>query len=113
MPSVHGSPGIRQLLPAGLEQRREQLDSRRRVLDSIEVSDVAYLLSSPEGRRVLWRLCEAAGILDETHEFEGNAMRISYDRGRQKSVFRLVEIARTHCVELWQTMIAEHQPKVT
>ena len=74
-----------------------------------ELAAVRWLMDKPDGRRTVWRLLTRAGLPWDASEFEPNAMRVSYERGKAHVVFRLRELALREVPEQWLRMLSENQ----
>lgn len=82
----------------GLRQREEQKERQAR-------EDVAWLLSDPQGRRVMWRLLAAAGLFSET--FTGEPHGTIHAEGRRSVAVGLMVAAQEAAPAGYALMIAE------
>lgn len=73
-----------------------------------------WLMSSERGRRIVCDLLERAGVLFgdamvDDGSFNPNAMTMARDAGRRSVVWRLDQMIRRHCNELWTVMRLERE----
>lgn len=77
-----------------------------------------WLMSSERGRRIVHDLLERAGVLFgdamvDDGGFNPNAMTMARDAGRRSVVWRLDQMIRRHCNELWTVMRLEREKHVS
>lgn len=94
MSNVTGSEAAQK----GLRRRDEQKARQAR-------EDVAWLLSEPQGRRVMWRLLGSAGLFSET--FTGEPHGTIHAEGRRSVAVGLMVAAQEAAPESYALMIAE------
>lgn len=95
--------------PRDVERESAERRDARELDAQQELADVRWLMGTPDGRRTVWRLLARAGVPWDSSEFEPNAMRVSFERGKAHVVFRLRELAMRESPELWLRMLAEHK----
>lgn len=70
----------------------------------IEADDIKWLMSSRQGRRVVWRLLEKAGVYRTS--FTGNSETFFREGQRNLGLFIVAEI-HAHCPESYALMLTE------
>jgi hypothetical protein len=81
------------------EQRKAQLRAEQ------EIEDIKWLVSSKQGRRVVWRLLEKAGVFRTS--FSTNALQMAMSEGnRSYGLFWLNEVMAS-CPDKFVLMINE------
>lgn len=91
-------------------QEQDQEDQRRKALarQEQEVADFKWLMDSKQGRRLMWRLLEKAGVFRTS--FSTNALQMALaEGGRSYGLFWLGEVM-AHCPEKFLMMINESKP---
>lgn len=94
--------------PTDLEgQARSKADdtAKKRVERKNEEADFVWLMSSKQGRRIVWRLLSQAGVFRSS--FTQNAMQTSFNEGFRNYGLRLMEQINTLCPELYSPMSKE------
>lgn len=70
-----------------------------------ERDDLIHVLESPQGRRVIWKLLEAAGVFSVSFTGDNNAT--NFNEGRRSEGLRLFSDVMAFCPELYMTMAKE------
>lgn len=84
------------------EAERQSRDERARV---IRESDIAWLMSGPKGRRIVWGLLGDAGVFHDP--FSTNAIQMAHACGRKSWGLKI--LAMVQASENWLLMIQENQ----
>ena len=90
--------------PTGDEQTREAQERQRAERDA-EAADVAWLMGSKQGRRVVRRLLTASRVFQSV--MDTNAMAMAFAEGRRNQGLRLLDLVNTHCPQLYPVMMRE------
>lgn len=70
-----------------------------------EAADVVWLMGSAQGRRIVRRLLEHAGVFRSV--WDSNAMAMSFAEGKRHSGLRLLQLVNQHCPRLYTVMMRE------
>jgi hypothetical protein len=89
----------------GQQKKREDADLRSRLSRDTEESDLKWLMRQRQGRRIVWRLLERAGVFRLS--FNTNAMAMAFAEGNRNEGLRLLNQIQTICPELYTTMVKE------
>lgn len=82
-------------------QKRQAQVARRQV----EANDIKWLMSSKQGRRVVWRLLDKAGIYRTS--FAGNSDTTNFNEGMRNLGLFLVAETTQHALEAFAQMQTE------
>ena len=93
-------------LPKQHADKREA-DARKKATRETEIADVKWLMSSPRGRRVMWRLMEISGPFRIS--FDMNAMKMAFNEGNRNLGNQLLNEVMTLCPELYPVMVKEQR----
>ena len=79
----------------------------------MEAEDVKWLMGTERGRRTVWGLLDRAGLIFgdamvDDGSFNTNAMTMARDAGRRSVVWRLDQLIRLHCPDLFIVMRQEN-----
>ena len=91
----------------GQQADKREADARKKVVRDIEVADVKWLMSSPRGRRIMWRLLELSGPFRLS--FDTNAMKMAFNEGNRNLGNQLFHEVMTLCPELYPVMVKEQR----
>ena len=82
--------------------------------DQLEREDIARLMSSEFGRRIVLRLIRRAGVFRLSYDPAqgGDVLAVAFREGRRSEGNRLFAMVQAVCPGQWQTALAEWQ-KVT
>ena len=86
----------------GQELSKEEAEARARVLRETEIADVKWLMSSPRGRRLVWRLLAISGVFQSS--FDQNSMKMAFNEGRRNFGNQLFDEVMTFCPEMFPVM---------
>lgn len=70
-----------------------------------EVEDLAWLMKSKPGRRVMWRLLTNAGVYRLS--FNGDALQSAFNEGQRNVGLRLLALIQRHVSEGYALMVQE------
>ena len=87
-----------------LQARRVQMDAKRRARE--EAEDMRWLLSGPRGRRMVYRMLEAAGVFRLS--FNTNAMAMSFAEGARNTGLQLLAQVMAVRPQAYALMIEEN-----
>lgn len=71
-----------------------------------EVSDLAWLMSSKRGRRVVWRLLKNAGVYRLSYS-PGDALGTAFNEGNRNQGQRLLALVMEHAGPSYALMVQE------
>lgn len=91
----------------GQQEDKREAEAQERVARETEIADLKWLMSSPRGRRIMWRLLEMSGPFRMS--FDTNAMRMAFNEGNRNLGNRLFHEVMTLCPELYPVMAKEQQ----
>ena len=91
----------------GQEQERREAQSRQRNARKTEIADLKWLMSSPRGRRLMWRLLAMARTFQLS--FNTNAMQMAFNEGNRNLGNQLLAEVMDLCPELFPVMQKEQQ----
>ena len=91
-----------------IERERQKAADAVERSDRLEGEDVKWLMSSRRGRRIVWRLLDAAGVYRST--FSTNSMAMSFAEGNRNAGLRLLELVHAHCSDQFAAMQRENAP---
>lgn len=91
----------------GQQADKREADARKKVVRGQEIADVKWLMSSPRGRRVMWRLLELSGPFRLS--FDTNAMKMAFNEGNRNVGNQLLNEVMTLCPELYPVMVKEQE----
>jgi hypothetical protein len=91
----------------GQEAEKREADVRKKVVRETEIADVKWLMSSPRGRRVMWRLLDLSGPFRLS--FDTNAMKMAFNEGNRRLGNELFNEVMTYCPELYPVMAKEYR----
>ncbi|EJL90264.1 hypothetical protein [Pantoea sp. GM01] len=80
------------------EQKRKNLADRTR-------DDLIHVMGSQQGRRVIWKLLDSAGVFSISFTGDNNAT--NFNEGRRSEGLRLFSDVMAHCPDLYMTMAKE------
>lgn len=90
----------------GQERSKSKKDLQERLDRENEEGDVKWLMGNKRGRRVVWRLLDAAGIFRSS--FNPNAMAMAFAEGNRNYGLRLLTLVHSQCPELYPVMMKEN-----
>ena len=76
----------------------------------IEANDIKWLMSGKQGRRIVWRLLDKAGLYRTS--FTGNSETFFKEGMRNMGLFIVAEI-HEHCPEAYPLMLTESKAQQT
>jgi hypothetical protein len=91
----------------GQDETRAEQEARSRFDARVEVDDIKWLMGSPQGRRILWRLLDQAGVFRLS--FNSNAMQMAFAEGNRNFGNRTLSLIHAHCAKQFATMLKEHR----
>jgi hypothetical protein len=94
--------------PTDLEGQRSDAEAKAKARENAmatEAADLEWLMSSPRGRRVLWRILEGAGLYRSS--FTGNSETF-FREGERKVALDLQGKVAKAAPRDFQTMMQEH-----
>lgn len=89
----------------GQELSRLERDERNKHEKRVEVEDIKWFMKSRQGRRVMWRLLERAGVFRSS--FTGNNETFFREGMRNVGLMYLAQI-HEHCADQYILMVQEH-----
>ena len=91
----------------GQQADKREADKRKKLDRDMQNADVKWLMSSPRGRRVMWRLLELSGPFRIS--FDTNAMRMAFNEGNRNLGNLLLTEVMILCPELNPVMVKEQK----
>lgn len=91
----------------GQDVDKRELDARKQAVRKTEIADLKWLMSSPKGRRFMWRLLEISGPFRLS--FHTNAMTMAFNEGNRNLGNQLFNEVMTLCPETYPVMVQEQQ----
>jgi hypothetical protein len=92
--------------PQGLDDAREEAGKRARADQETEESDIRWLMTCEQGRRIVWRLLSKSGVFQSS--FDPMAMQMAFNEGKRNYGLYMLELVHTSCPELYRPMMKEH-----
>jgi hypothetical protein len=90
--------------PTDISREQAQADKARRVAER-ENADFLAVMRTAEGRRLIWRLLERAGLFRST--FSENALLMAHAEGRRNEGLFLLDQINRLCPERYPVMAKE------
>jgi organic hydroperoxide reductase OsmC/OhrA len=87
------------------ERAKEDTATRNKLAKDTEASDVKWLMKCRQGRRIVWRLLDQAGVFRLS--FNTNSMQMAFNEGNRNNGNRLLAIIHASCPELYTVMLKE------
>lgn len=87
------------------DRARADAATQRRLSRDTEESDLKWLVKTKQGRRVVWRLLEQAGVFRMS--FNTNSMQMAFNEGNRSYGNRVMAMLHTHCPEAFVQMMNE------
>lgn len=76
----------------GLQEREAMLEEQKaREIRRVEIGDLKWLMANAQGRRIVWRLLERAGVYRSSFNHSGSVMAHNEGR-RDMGLFLLAEV---------------------
>jgi hypothetical protein len=91
----------------GQQDDKDSAEARQQLVRNTEIADVKKLMSSPWGRRFMWRLLELSGPFRLS--FDRNAMQMAFAEGNRNLGNQLFSEIMLLCPELYPVMVREQQ----
>jgi hypothetical protein len=91
---------------AGQEARERDEVALARVKRQRELEDIKWLMSSRQGRRIMWRLLDLTGPTRSS--FDTNALRMAWNEGNRNFGVQMLEEVLRYCSETYRVMVKEH-----
>lgn len=89
----------------GQERDKAEELARKRFVQEQEDKDFKWLMSSRQGRRIVWRLLEQAGVFRIS--FSQNSMQMAFNEGGRNYGNKTLAQVHTLCPELYPVMVRE------
>lgn len=89
----------------GQELDKAEEQARKRIVLEQENKDFKWLMSSRQGRRIVWRLLEQAGVFRIS--FSQNSMQMAFNEGGRNYGNKTLAQVHTLCPELYPVMVRE------
>lgn len=89
----------------GQERAKATEDDRARLVRETEEADIKWLMGSKQGRRIVWRLLDRAGVFRLS--FSTNAMQMAFAEGNRNEGLRTVAMIHKLCPEQYTVMVKE------
>jgi len=94
-------------------QERELLTAQERAKlgADLEKKDIQWLMGTPRGRRIVYRILDRAAVFQVT--FDTNALRMAFAEGRKNEGYALLGLILAHCPDRYIEMIKERNANAT
>lgn len=92
---------------AGQAAAKRGEDARKKAAREAQDADLKWLMSSPRGRRIVWRLLDISGPFRIS--FDTNAMKMAFNEGNRNLGNQLLNEVMTLCPELYPVMAKEQR----
>lgn len=89
----------------GQDARKAELAEKARFARDQEIADVKWLMQRQQGRRIIWRLLDQAGVFRLS--FNTNAMQMAFAEGNRNAGLRMQALIHECCPELYPVMVKE------
>jgi len=89
----------------GQEQEAQDQQRKAQVRQQQEIADFKWLMDGKQGRRVVWRLLEKAGVFRSS--FSTNALQMALGEGNRSYGLYWLNEVMTHCPDKFLLMINE------
>lgn len=91
-------------------ERRQQDDKKAlKLARDIEKADIKWLMKVRQGRRIVHRLLDRAGVFRSS--FSTNALQMAYAEGLRKQGLDLLQMLNAYCPEQFSEMMKEANDK--
>ncbi len=87
------------------EQQLKDAEQKQKLLADRQRDDLIFVMSSQQGRRVIWNLLDKAGVFAVSFTGDNNAT--NFNEGRRSEGLRLFSDVMQHCPDLYMTMAKE------
>jgi len=87
------------------DKTRADNDLRAKIARDAEEADVRWLMSNKRGRRIVWRLLDAAGVFRSS--FNTNAAQMAFAEGNRNYGLRMLSQIHALCPDQYPTMMKE------
>jgi hypothetical protein len=91
----------------GRELEKRDAEARDRNARKVEIADIKWLMSSPRGRRIVWRLLKMARTFQIS--FNTNAMQMAFNEGNRNLGNQLLDEVMELCPDVFPVMQKEQQ----
>lgn len=92
--------------PSAEEERATGARARAEQEARWEIEDLAWLMSSKRGRRVMWRLLTNAGVYRLSYT-QGDAGATAFNEGQRNQGLRLLSLVMKHIGSAYALMVQE------
>lgn len=90
----------------GQEAKAQASANRAKNVATMKVHDWKWLMSTPRGRRIVWRLLEECGVYRSS--FTGNSETF-FREGERAVGLRILALIGAECVDDYAKMVAEQR----
>jgi len=90
----------------GQERAKSNKDVTNRLTRETEESDIAWLMARKQGRRIVWRLLDQAGVFRLS--FNTNSMQMAFNEGNRNFGNKTLALINAICPELYTVMQKEN-----
>lgn len=96
--------------PTDLEEQErllEEEEAQKALAQEQEKEDITWLMSSKQGRRIVWRTLERSGVFRLSFNADSAAMT-SFNEGRKNEGLRLFTQINAYCYNHYAAMVREN-----
>lgn len=86
-------------------RKQTEQDALKRLRRRQEIADIRWLMSTPQGRRVVDRLLEMSGVMHIS--FDTNAMRMAFNEGKRNTGNEILQEVMDLCPDAYLLMLKE------
>jgi len=91
--------------PRERDKDKQEDDARKKLVRKTEIADIKWLMSSRQGRRIMWRLMAMGRTFQLS--FNTNAMTMAFNEGNRNLGLQLLDEVMKLCPELFPVMEKE------
>lgn len=88
-----------------IEARRQEAEAARITRTQTERADIEWLMSEKQGRRIVWRLLDEAGVFRTV--FSESAQRMAFNEGLRNTGLQLLDKVMEFCPDAYMQMTRE------
>jgi hypothetical protein len=91
----------------GQQEDKREAAAKQRAARKAEAGDIKWLMSSKQGRRLMWRMLRDARVFQLS--FNTNAMQMAFNEGMRSVGNLLLDEVMTLCPDQFSVMEKEHR----
>ncbi|WP_333901508.1 hypothetical protein [Enterobacter wuhouensis] len=87
------------------EERKAELEAKQQLLAQRDIEDIQFVMSSEQGRRVVWGLLEKGQVFGACFNVDPHIT--AFNEGQRNLALVLLQRVMAHCPDQYLTMAAE------